>query len=69
MTMVGGEEDGGEKVGISSLSKKWVIRRQAQEGATSVLFTVAGIEHSFSQSWQAQILVRKIRVANSRIQS
>lgn len=53
MTMVGGDEGGGEKVGISSLSKKWVIRRQAQEGATSVLFTGAGIEHSFWRSWRA----------------
>lgn len=53
MTMVGGKDGGGEKVGISSLSKKWVIRRQAQEGATSVVPTVAGTEHSFCKSWQA----------------
>ena len=61
MTMVGCKKcGGGEKVGISSLSKKWMIRRQEQ-GATSVVLSGAGIEHSFAKVLAGGFLVRKIK--------
>ena len=56
-------------MGISSLSKKWMIRRQVLWVATSALFAVAGFEHSVCVALAGAFLVRNIKIVNYLDQS
>ncbi len=44
---------GGEKVGISSLSKKWVIRRQGQREPLARIYQVLELSSRLIKAWRA----------------